>query len=130
QYIQIQINITDRKKNEELTQQAKMLAERNAKFKDEFLANMSHEIRTPLNGIIGMIDVLETTELKESQSKYVKVLKNSSKSLLEIINNILNLSKLEAGKMELKPILFNPKDTFQTIIQLYSAIAQQKNVNL
>ena len=63
---------------------------------------MSHEIRTPINGIIGMIDILESTNLDDKQKYYVDTFKKSSNSLLEIINNILDLSKLEAGKMEIK----------------------------
>lgn len=130
QYVQIQIDISDRKRNEELTLQAKELAEKNAKFKDEFLANMSHEIRTPLNGIIGMIEILEHTNLDEEQKHYVDTFRTSSKSLLEIINNILDLSKLEAGKMELKKQDFRLTAMLRNLHDLYTPMAKQKELSL
>ena len=130
QYIQIQIDISARKQNEELTLKAKDLAEKNAKFKDEFLANMSHEIRTPINGIIGMIDILESTNLDDKQKYYVDTFKKSSNSLLEIINNILDLSKLEAGKMEIKEKDFELFKTLENTKRLYTPIADQKNIYL
>lgn len=129
-YLQVQIDISAQKRNEELTLQAKELAEKNAKFKDEFLANMSHEIRTPLNGIIGMIDILEDTKLDDEQKHYIDTFKNSSNSLLEIINNILDLSKLEAGKMEMKPIDFELNNTLNNVKSLYTPIANSKGIKL
>ena len=82
---------------------AKDIAEASLLVKDQFLANMSHEIRTPLNGIIGVIDLLEMTELVKEQESYLRTIKSSSETLINILNDILDLSKIEAGKMSLRP---------------------------
>ena len=86
-----------------------MRAERSEHFKSQFLANMSHEIRTPMNAVLGMTSLTLDTELNEKQEKYLGAVKKSSENLLVIINDILDLSKLEAGKMELE------KNSFQTL---------------
>ncbi len=75
-------------------------------FKDQFLANMSHEIRTPMNAVLGMTNLTLDTTLNAKQEKYLKAIQRSSENLLVIINDILDLSKLEAGKMELESIPF------------------------
>lgn len=74
-----------------------------AKYHQEFLANMSHEIRTPMNGVIGIVEQLKETEINNHQKELVQIMEESSENLLEIINNILDLSKLEVGKMSLNP---------------------------
>ena len=81
---------------------AKEVAEKSLKVKERFLANMSHEIRTPMNGVIGMGDLLASTSLNKEQNHYVEVIRKSSRTLLNILNDILDLSKIEAGKMELR----------------------------
>ncbi len=119
-------DITDLKKYQEDIVKAKDEAERSLKVKERFLANMSHEIRTPMNGVIGMIDLLNDTPLNEEQKDYVLTIKKSSETLLHILNDILDLAKIEAGKMVLHeaPIVF--KDVFDRLLALFSQIAANK----
>ena len=111
--------------NEEL-RKAKELAERSLKIKERFLANMSHEIRTPMNGIIGMLDLIGSTTLDEEQSGYLRTIKKSSETLLTILNDILDLSKIEAGKMEIRK---RPVDIRGTFDKLYNLFSQQASIN-
>ncbi|MCS6820862.1 MAG: PAS domain S-box protein [Microscillaceae bacterium] len=118
-------DITELKKATEEVLKAKELAEKSLKVKESFLANMSHEIRTPMNGVIGMIDLMMTTPLNEEQREYMLTIKKSSETLLNILNDILDLSKIEAGKMELhqKPIHFH-----QTIEKVHTLFLQQASL--
>jgi len=115
-------DITQLKETNDQLVHAKELAERSLKIKDQFLANMSHEIRTPMNGIVGMVDLLSTTSLKGEQSEYLETIKKSSEVLLEILNDILDLSKIEAGKMTLRT---SPVELRQVIGKLYAMFSQQ-----
>lgn len=105
-------------------------AEKANKAKSEFLANMSHEIRTPMNGIIGMANLLESTELTEKQLEYSGSIKRSAYSLLNIINDILDFSKIEAGKLDLEKIEFNLYTTIEDIINILKIHAKIKNIGL
>jgi len=98
--------------------------------KSEFLANMSHEIRTPLSGIIGFTELLQGTPLSRQQQDYTNTIQKSSKSLLEIINDILDLSKIESGKTEITTSEFNIIDIIEDIINLLSPVALEKNIEL
>ncbi len=115
--------------NEEL-KRAKDMAERSLKIKERFLANMSHEIRTPMNGIIGMIDLLASTSLDGEQSEYVKTINKSSQTLLNILNDILDLSKIEAGKMDLREQPLHLVKTIEKVYDLFSQQASSKDNNL
>ncbi len=90
-------------------------AEQSEKFKQQFLANMSHEIRTPMNSIIGLTNLLTKTVLDDHQHKYLNVIKKSSENLLVIINDILDLSKIEVGKMDFEKIPFTLEDAIETV---------------
>lgn len=109
---------------------ARIQAENAARSKGEFLANMSHEIRTPMNGLVGMIEVLETQDPTEEQKRTINTIRNSSMSLLRIIDDILDASKIEAGKMTLerKPIELRP--VFEGAAETLQAIADDFGVQL
>ncbi|MBQ3674955.1 MAG: nitrate- and nitrite sensing domain-containing protein, partial [Campylobacter sp.] len=108
----------------------KTVAEDANKAKSIFLANMSHEIRTPLNGIIGFTELLKNTDLDEEKRDYVDTIEKSSENLLTIINNILDVSKIESNKVELEDILFNPIQDFESAVEIYVAKAAEKNIDI
>jgi len=98
--------------------------------KSMFLANMSHEIRTPLNGIVGFTELLKDTDLSSEQREFIDIIEKSSENLLEIINNILDLSKIESNKLEIEEIVFNPIREFESAVEVYSVRASEKHIDL
>jgi len=98
--------------------------------KDLFLANMSHEIRTPLNGIVGFTQLLKSTDLNDEQKEFIGVIESSSENLLMIVNDILDLSKIKADKIELEEIEFNAVEKFESAIESYAARAAEKDIDL
>jgi CheY-like chemotaxis protein len=114
--------------NEQL-KKAKQAAEEATRQKSIFLANMSHEIRTPLNAITGFISLLEKNETDSTKLKYLQIIRNSSDSLLQIINDILDISKIESGKMQILPVNFNPYENLIPIAELFQSKAAEKNID-
>ncbi len=109
---------------------AKEEAEQGKRIKESFLANMSHEIRTPINGIIGLVNVLLQTQLNDSQKHTIELLKISSNSLLGIINDVLDLSKIEAGKFKIIRTETNLEELGNAVINLLSIVAKEKAIKL
>jgi signal transduction histidine kinase/CheY-like chemotaxis protein len=97
--------------------------------KDIFLANMSHEIRTPLNGILGFTNLLNDTELSEEQEEYVHIIEKSSQHLISIVNDILDISKIKAQKVEIENIEFDPIEQFEMAVESYAAKASQAKID-
>jgi len=112
------------------TRKDKDFAMEASEAKSMFLANMSHEIRTPLNGIVGFTELLKDTALHDEQREFVDIIEKSSENLLEIINNILDLSKIESNKLEIEEIVFNAGEEFESAVEVYAVRASEKHIDL
>jgi PAS domain S-box-containing protein len=122
-------DVSELKRTQVALLKAKEEAENSLKVKTQFLANMSHELRTPMNGIIGMIDLLSQISTDEEQREYIDTLRKSSDALLAILNDILDLSKMQAGKLVLHETGMDLHDTLNKIHSLFANRAQQKDLH-
>ncbi|MBC3917677.1 response regulator [Undibacterium sp. CY18W] len=129
-FLGIATDISRQKQLEASLIAAKEQAEMASRAKSEFLANMSHEIRTPMNAVLGMSYLLNKTELSTVQRNYLNMIRSSGQSLLSILNDILDISKIEAGRIELSPTRFFLKDVLSALANMMSVNVGEKNLEL
>jgi PAS domain S-box-containing protein len=130
QFMAIERDITESRNRERELEEARRKAEEASHTKSNFLAMMSHEVRTPLNGLIGSLDLLQDTVLDSQQRKYVETSQRSAEWLLTIINDILDYSKMEAGKIGLEPAVFNLTSLVEGVVEMLEPRASEKAISL
>ena len=123
-------DISARKQIEVTLERARQLADRANEAKTLFLATMSHEIRTPLYGVLGTLELLARTDLNDQQNNYLKAIERSSGNLLQLICDVLDVSRIEAGHLQLELNTFNPMELIEEVVQGYSGAAQAKGLQL
>lgn len=128
--IGIHLDITEQKKLEFELKEARLAAEQSGQAKETFLANMSHEIRTPMNAILGMSRQLAKTQLNDTQSVYLKTINTATDHLMVVINDILDISKIEAGKMSIQNIAFRPQELLKNVLAVMRPRADEKGLRL
>lgn len=122
--------VVERQRAELEATRAREVAERANRVKSEFLANMSHEIRTPMNGILGMTRLTQATPLTPQQRHYLDIIRDSADSLLTLIDDILDFSKVEAGKLDISPVAFNLRSSLASVVRSLEFKAEQKGLGL
>ena len=127
---EVQQRTADLRKNEKKLNKALKTSKAAAQAKTSFLANMSHEIRTPMNAIIGFSEILVQTNLDDMQSKHINTINRSAKSLLSLLNDILDIAKLEEGRFEIETIIFNLPQVIDDVLSTLSIKAEEKNIKI
>lgn len=123
-------DVTEARRTREALKDALKAAEGATRLKSEFLANMSHEIRTPLNGVLGMSQVLAHSGLTDEQAEHLSIIQESGNNLMVLLNDILDLSKIEAGKLDVSPIDADLRHKLNRVIKVHEAAANAKGLDL
>jgi len=129
-YVGVIYDITQRNRLQEELKKARDIAEQAQQAEKQFLANMSHEIRTPLNAVIGMTHLMDDTPLNEEQTSYLNILKNASSILKNLITDVLDISKIDSGNLEVVYSSFNLEQLVQDLVRTFTVKTDKKNLKL